>query len=345
MQRLVLPNLKQSLPLIYLVIILVVTCLATMVLGSGQTKQLVTEMMIRVVVVVGVYVFVGNSGILSFGHIGFMAIGAYASAWLTCCTLPVVKPMYLPDLPAFLQATSYPLWMGVLNAVAVTGLVAFVIGFALLRLSGIAASIATFAFLAIVASVYTNWEGMTGGSSSLSNIPVDVGPWTATLAASATVVVAFVYQNSRFGLMLRATRDDQVAARAAGVEAFRMRMIAFVISAMCVGVGGALYASYLGILTVDAFYLSTTFLILAMLIVGGVGSLSGAVVGVLFITVVTEMFRMLEKGVHLTQHSVIQLPQGVQEVLLGAIMVLVLVVRPTGLMNGREITFSMGRQS
>lgn len=340
MQHLVFRTMSRFLPLICLVIILSAICLATILLGSGQTKQLVTEMMIRVVLVVGIYVFVGNSGILSFGHIGFMAIGAYASAWLTCCTLPTVKPMYLTELPEFLQMTSYPLWAGILNAVAISGLVALIIGFALLRLSGIAASIATFAFLAIVASVYNNWDGMTGGSSSLSNIPVDVGPWTATFAAITTVAVAFIHQNSRSGLMLRATRDDSVAARASGVQVLRVRMVSFVISAMCLGAGGALYGSFLGILTVDAFYIAITFLTLAMLVIGGIGSLSGAVIGVLFITAVSEIFRILEKGVYISPQSVIQLPQGVQEVLLGVIMVLVLVIRPAGLMNGREIAFS-----
>jgi branched-chain amino acid transport system permease protein len=304
---------------------------------------MIAEMMIRIVVVVGMYIFIGNSGVLSFGHISFMAIGAYAAAWFICCTLPMVKPMYLPDLPDFLKTTSYPFAVGVVSAIVLTGVVSLVIGAVLMRLSGIAASIATFALLAIMSNVYGNWDGMTGGSSSISNIPVDVGPWLATLFAIAVIVVAFLHQTSRFGLMLRATRDDAVAARSSGIRVFRVKLVAWVISAICVGVGGALYASFLGILTVDAFYLSITFMTLAMLIVGGMKSLAGAVVGVLFVTAVTELFRYFEKGVSLGGDTILRLPSGLQEISLGVIIIIVLIVRPGGLMNGREMPLPVSK--
>jgi branched-chain amino acid transport system permease protein len=324
-------------PLISLSLILLVICILTVLIGSSQSKQIVTEMMIRVVLVVGIYIFVGNSGILSFGHISFMAIGAYAAAWFTCCTLPMVKPMYLPSLPEFLQSSSYPFGVGLASAAVLCGVVSLVVGVAVLRLSGVAASIATFALLIITFSVYTNWDGMTGGSSSVSNIPVEVGPWLSTIVAMGVIAAAFLHQVSRYGLMLRATRDDGVAARAAGIETLNVRLVAFVLSAICVGIGGALYSSFLGVLTVDSFYLSITFLTLAMLTVGGTGSLAGAVIGVLFVTAVTELFRAFEKGVSLGTSLTLQIPHGWQEVSLGIIMILVLILRPGGLMNGHEL--------
>jgi branched-chain amino acid transport system permease protein len=88
-------------PFVSLALPLLLICGLTIWFGGGQSRQVVVEMMIRVVVVVGMYIFVGNSGILSFGHISFMAIGAYAAAWLTCCTLPMVKPIYLPGFPRY----------------------------------------------------------------------------------------------------------------------------------------------------------------------------------------------------------------------------------------------------
>jgi branched-chain amino acid transport system permease protein len=324
-------------PLLSLSIVLLAICTLTVLLGSGQNKQIVTEMMIRVVLVVGIYIFVGNSGILSFGHISFMTIGAYAAAWFTCCTLPMVKPMYLPSLPEFLQNSRYPLAVGLTSAALLCGIVSLVVGVAVLRLSGVAASIATFALLMITFSVYSNWDGMTGGSSSVSNIPVEVGPWLSTSIALGVLAAAFFHQVSRYGLMLRATRDDGVAARAAGIETLSVRLVAFVLSAICVGVGGALYSSFLGVLTVDSFYLSITFLTLAMLTVGGTGSLAGAVTGVLFVTAVTELFRAFERGVSLGTSLTLQIPHGLQEVSLGIIMILVLILRPGGLMNGYEL--------
>ncbi len=310
--------------------------------GSNEIGQIVTEMMIRIVVVVGLYIFIGNSGLLSFGHISFMAIGAYAHAWFTCCTLPMVKQLYVPGLPSVLIDNSYPFWVGVASAAAMSGGTALIVGAVLMRLSGIAASIATFALLSITFSIYINWDSVTGGASSISNIPVDVGPGVATGFAIATVSIAFLYAISRYGLMLRASRDDAIAARSAAINIYVMRLIAFVLSAVCIGVGGALYASFLGSLGVSQFYLATTFLTLAMLVVGGVGSVSGAVVGVLFLTIATEILRHLETGIALP-FMTLELPKGFQEVCLGIIMIIILIYRPAGLMGGREIPWPFAR--
>jgi len=334
-------RIREHWPAIGLSIVLGLVWAITALSGSDEIQQIVTEMMIRIVVVVGLYIFIGNSGLLSFGHISFMAIGAYAHAWFTCCTLPMVKQLYAPGLPAILIDNSYPFWVGVASAALLSGGVALVVGAVLMRLSGIAASIATFALLSITFSVYINWDSMTGGASSISNIPVDVGPGVASGFAIAIVCIAFVYATSRYGLMLRASRDDAVAARSVAVNIYLMRLIAFVLSAACVGVGGALYASFLGTLGVNEFYLATTFLTLAMLIVGGVGSLSGAVIGVLFLTMLTEILRHAEAGVTLANVTV-QLPKGFQEVCLGIIMVAILIYRPSGLTNGREIPWPFG---
>lgn len=329
-------EIREHWPAVGLSIFLGIVWALTAAIGSDEIQQILTEMMIRIVVVVGLYIFIGNSGLLSFGHISFMAIGAYAHAWFTCCTLPMVKQLYAPGLPSILIDNSYPFWVGIASAALLSGGTALVIGAVLMRLSGIAASIATFALLSITFSIYINWDSVTGGASSISNIPVDVGPGMASGFAIATVCVAFLYATSRYELMLRASRDDAVAARSAAVNIYRMRLIAFVLSAVCVGVGGALYASFLGTLGVNEFYLATTFLTLAMLIVGGVGSVSGAVIGVLFLTLVTEILRHLEAGVTLP-HMTFQLPKGFQEICLEIIMIVILIYRPAGLANGREL--------
>ncbi|MFT4159480.1 branched-chain amino acid ABC transporter permease [Shinella sp.] len=317
-------------------LILAGVAVGTALTGSGQLSETVGEMMIRMVVVVGMYIFIGNSGVLSFGHISFMSIGAYATAWVTCCTLPMVKPLYLPGLPEWLQTTSFPFPVGVLTGAALTALVALVVGFVLMRLSGIGASIGTFALLGMQFSVYSNWESVTAGSSSISNIPVVVGPGVATLFAIGAVWVAYAYQSSRFCMMLRATRDDPVAAQASGVSILPMRLVAFVLSAAVVGVGGVLYGNFLGILSILGFYIATTFLCLSMLIIGGIGSLSGAVLGVLVVSVVVELLRLLERGADIGAAHV-GLPLGTQEVGLGILMILVLIFRPSGLTRGREI--------
>lgn len=324
-------------PALVLTVLLVATSLLSLG-ASGSTAEIITEMMTRIVMVVGLYIFVGNSGILSYAHIGFAAIGAYASAWFTCCTLPMVKPLYLPGLPDFLLNNAYPFEVGLLSAAVASGGVAFVIGIIFVRLAGIAASIASFAFLAIVYAVYGNWESVTAGTSSISNIPVVVGPGIATMGAVCVVWVAFAFQSSRYGFMLRASRDEPVAARSSGVRIRHMRLIAWVLSAVVAGIGGALYSSFMGILTIDSFYLTLTFLTIAMLTVGGLQSLSGAVVGVICVTIVTTSLRAMESG-----NWLFQLPKGMQEIGLGVIMILILIFRPKGLLNGREFTLPKRR--
>ncbi|WP_062204756.1 branched-chain amino acid ABC transporter permease [Aureimonas sp. AU12] len=304
--------------------------------GNETIEVTLTEMFIRLIVVVGLSVFIGNSGIISFGHVGFMCIGAYAAAWATA--EPSFKQIMLSGLPVLLQENQYPFALAMVGAVVLPAFVAFLLGLALMRLSGTAASIATFAVLMIVNSVYSNWDSVTAGVSSIIGIPTVVGPWTAALFACAAVVVAHLFQVSRFGLMLRASRDDEVASRASAVDVKRVRLLSFVLSAAIAGAGGGLYAQFLGILTVDPFYLGLSFITLAMLVVGGMSTLSGAVMGVVAVTAITEVLRLFERG-----SLGVSLPSGSQEIGLGIVMALILVFRPDGLSGGREVRF--GRRS
>ena len=313
--------------------LLVLVALAT-AMGSEQLNFTFTEMLIRMIVVIGLYMFVGNSGIMSFGHVGFMGIGAYVTAWATLS--PEWKQVMLQGLPLFLQENTYPFPVAVLASGLVAAGVALVLGAAIMRLNGLAASIATFAFLAIVYSVYSNWESVTGGTSSVIGIPAVVGPWTAVGFACFAVAAAYAFQVSRYGLMLRASRDDEVAALSSSVDIVRVRLIAFVCSAFLVGMGGALYAHFLGVLTTDAFYLALSFVTLSMLVVGGMGSLTGAVVGTLAVTLIVETLRACERGFTLGGAQM-SLPRGSQEIGLGLALALVLIFRPAGLSRSREL--------
>ncbi len=319
-----------------LVLALAVITVATGLLGSQVFSTTIIEMMIRIVIVVGIYIFIGNSGIISFGHIGFMCIGAYAAAWIGAD--PMFKDVMLTGLPDVVRESQYPFAVGVAAAVLLPACVALLLGGAIMRLSGVGSSIATFAFLMIVNSLYSNWDSVTAGVSSITGIPTLVEPWTAVIFAGSAIFIAFAFQTSRFGIMLKATRDDPVAAVASGVGILGVRLIAFVISAAVVGAGGGLYAYFLGVLTVDPFYLQLCFLTIAMLVVGGMSSLSGAVSGVIAVTIIQECFRALERG-----DGPISLPTGSQELGLGVLMAIVLVIRPLGLCNGKEFSLVRSR--
>lgn len=297
-------------------------------------NRIVVDALIYVILVVGLYIFVGNSGVLSFGHMGFMTIGAYASAWQTCC--PNLKPYTMPGLPSFLLDQTYPVFPAAVVAGLLTAVVALVVGIALMRLSGFAASIGTFAFLIIINEVYSNWDSVTGGTSSIIGIPKYVTIWVALGWALLTIVVAFLYQRSRFGLALRTSRENAIAAQSAGVNIFNQRLLAFGISAFFVGIGGALYGSFLGVITPDVFYQKLPFFTIVMLVVGGINSLTGAVVGVVSLSFFTELLKEVERGVTLGDVE-FALPGGAQEIGLGVIMLLILVFRKGGITKNQEI--------
>jgi branched-chain amino acid transport system permease protein len=135
--------------------------------------------------------------------------------------------------------------------------------------------------------------------------------------------------------MLRATREDPAAAQAVGVSIHRQRLIAFTLSGALCGFAGGLLVHEAGTITTEDVYLNLTFLTLAMLVVGGVGSLLGAVVGALLISGLDSFLKTAESGVHVLGFK-LDLTDGTHLVVLGAAMALVLVLRPSGITGGRE---------
>jgi branched-chain amino acid transport system permease protein len=329
---------SRLMPLVILIaVVLAVAGLAEF--APTVVQRRITQGLINLVAVVGLYVFVGNSGVLSFGHVAFMAIGAYVSALLT---MPAAaKGVFLPDLPAFLAAAEWPAIGGALAGGAAAALVALVAGFPLMRLSGISASIATFAILVVTFVVLGNWTSMTGGQNSLMGLPIYVGLWTAAGWAVVAIVIAFVHQESRSGLLLKASREDEVSAAASGVHMVSHRLAAFVVSAFLSGIAGVLLAHFLGTVRVETFYLDLTFLIIAMLVIGGMRSLTGAIAGAIVITLLTELMRQAEVGVTIGT-TAIAAPGGLGDALLALLMLLIILFRPNGIAGGREISWPLG---
>lgn len=320
-------------PLAVLVVPLV---LVSVLIGSysADLNSTVTAGLINIIIVVGLYVFVGNSGIISFGQIAFAALGGYLSAILTMSALS--KDMLLPDLGDPLAALELPTPAATLVVAAVAAVIAYVVAIPLMRLTGIAAGIATLALLVIAQIIIRNWSAVSGGGGgTLTGIPVDAGLETVLTWTAAACAVAWLYQRSSSGLRLRASREDELAARSLGVRVERERRRAFALSAAIVAVAGSLYGHSVGSVTPDAFYLSLTFLTLAMLVVGGINSLSGALAGALVITVLTEVFGRLESGT-LVGGLQLGLMPGLREMTIAVLTITILMFRPQGLTGSRE---------
>ena len=326
--------LRRFWPAISLSLVLVLLAGLIAVFGDAALKVTGTEALIFVILVVGLYIFIGNSGIVSFGHVSFMMLGAYASAWQTCC--PGLKSVFLPGLPEFLLQTQVPSLPAALLGAAMAAIFALVVGSAIMRLSGVAASIAMFALLAGLKSGFENWDSVTGGFTSVVGLPIYADLFVALVSALLVVWAAYLYQLSRFGLALRASREDEVAARAGGVNVYAQRLIAFVLSAFVVGLSGVLYGHMLGTISVDVFWLHMTFVSLAMLVVGGMNSLAGAVLGAVLVSALIEVLRQVESGVTIGSITLSTSP-GVQQIALAALLLLIVVFRPRGITGGREL--------
>jgi branched-chain amino acid transport system permease protein len=311
-----------------------VTVLALVgIIGSFLTDVRALELtnaLIFAAIVVALYVFVGNSGVLSFGQIGFFIVGAYAAGELT---VPAdAKQSVLPQVFSVIRDHSVGNAGSLVIATAAAAVFALLVGIPLMRLSGLAAGIATFAVLEITQNIVRNWEKIGPGPLTLSTVPETTDLWQATIGAIAVACVAFVYQLSPLGRKLRAAREDPFAAQAAGIDIHRQRLWAFVLSGALSGFAGALFVHYQGTINVQDVFLDFTFLSLAMLVVGGAGSLWGAVVGALLVSGLDSFLGDAENGAVSWLHA----PDGTRMVVVAAFMAAVLIFLPRGLTRGRE---------
>jgi branched-chain amino acid transport system permease protein len=307
------------------------------IVGSFMSAAIALQFrsaIVTAVIVIALYVFVGNSGVLSFGHISFVALGAMAAGLVS--VPESLKLSVSPELFGFIASAQVDNWLSLVIAALVGGVFAFLFGVPLMRLSGLAAGIATFAVLEIVHNVLRNWPRIGPGAKTLSLVPETTNLWQATIAAVIVAAIAYAYQRSRAGRMLRASREDPAAARGAGIDIHRQRLVAFTLSGALAGFAGGLLVHLLGSITTEQVYLDLTFTTLAMLIIGGVGSLWGATVGALLISGLNSLLNEAENGI-----GSVDLPTGTRLVTIGALMALILLFRPRGITGGREVSFKL----
>jgi branched-chain amino acid transport system permease protein len=319
---------------ILLALIVAVPCLLVAALGGNATVLTATNFLVMLVAVLGFSVFSGNSGIMSFGNVAFMALGAQISATLTS---PVaIKTANLPLLPAFIQSVQLDFLTATAITLALIAVVAFVSGLAIVRMSPTSASIATLGFLIIVNSVIVGAQGFTRGSQAMYGVPKLMSlPFAAILAVAAIIIVR-LYRDSVAGIRLRAGRDNDAAARACGIDVPRERLRAWVVGAVISGLAGAMFAHVLTVFSAKEFYFDLTFSIIAMMVVGGMASVTGAVAGTALITLLIEILRRLENGFSL---GVLEVPQifGLTEIGLSLAILAILYTGRIGLLGFKEL--------
>jgi branched-chain amino acid transport system permease protein len=320
--------------------------IAVVALIVWALPQLVNDYIVRVVIVMcisGVLVAsmgLGNgfTGVFSLGHVGFVAVGAYVSGILSLSQ--AAKHSYLPDLPGWLSGIT----LSFLPATIVAGLVcvvlALIVGAPLMRLSGYFVSVATLGFLIIVNVVLINAVDFTRGARTFTGVPLETTlAWAAGWLVLTVIVLARVVY-SPTGRRYLSVREDVIAARAVGIKVLPARLSAFALGAFFAGVGGSLYGHYLGSFSPASFYMAYTFSLISMLVIGGMQSISGALVGVVVVTVLSEVLRNLERGLDFGAFAIPPL-YGASQIVLGIIFILIMIFRPSGIMGDRE--FGLGR--
>ena len=302
--------------------------------GPGPVQSATAGGLITLVLVVALMVFSGNSGVFSFGHASFMAIGAYTAA--LAATTPEYKQLLLPDLPHWLATVHVSEVRAVLLGAALAAVFGAVVALPLVRLSGLAASLATVVLLVVVHDVAENWDRITRGTPGFILDAPQPGTWSLLLWSAGAIVIAWLFKRSATGLRLIASREDPVAAAASGIRIRRERAIALVLSAFLAGAAGALFALHFANISPQNFYLSVTFTMVAMLVVGGAESVSGAVVGVLVVTTLLQTFRQIEGGFNVAGVQVPARP-GLSDFGLALGLLAILILRPRGITGGNEI--------
>jgi branched-chain amino acid transport system permease protein len=323
-----------------LVVPLVIAAALVATFGGVVLQRIFIVMLTNMILVLGLQLFSGNSGLLSFGHIAFMGIAAYGSILFSMS--PQAKSLALRQLYPVLQNVHLPFLPSLLIGAGIATLVAAILGVPLMRLSGAAAVIATLSLLVIAHTVFINWEEVTNGARTLFGVNQYTTLWNALAWTVFFVLLAYWFKETATGLKLRASREDEKAAAVMGVNIVRVRWVAWVLSAFTVGVAGVLYAHFITSFSPVAFYLSQTFIVVAMLIIGGSGSVAGAVVGTVAVTLLTESLRSVENSLNMAQ-SLPFTVSGLSEMFVALAMILILIFRPAGIMRGREVSLRRHR--
>lgn len=308
--------------------------------GTPATKLVFMNFCFYLIAVLGLNAFSGNTGILSFGHVGFVALAAQISATLTMP--PALKGSSLPLLPEFLHNAQ----MGLFGASAVTlvciALIAAVVAVPICRLNGAAATIATLGFLIVVNSVIIGAQGITRGSQAMFGIPALV---TVPIAAGAVVVALILCRQQKDsipGLFARCGRENEAAAFACGIDVRVARYRAFVFSAVISGAAGILLAHSVTVFSARSLFLEMMFAQVVMLVVGGIGSVTGALLGTATMTLLTEILRRLENGFQVFGLAVPQI-FGLTTIGLSLAILIVLYWRREGLVGTREVEDYLAR--
>ncbi|MCD6102443.1 MAG: branched-chain amino acid ABC transporter permease [Thermotogaceae bacterium] len=281
----------------------------------------------------------GIAGIFSLGHAGFIAIGAYVSSLLT---LPIeqkemsflIKPLIYP-----LNKVEMPFFPACIIAGLVSALFGYIVAAPSLRLIGDYLAIATLGLGETIRIIANNTWSITNGALGLKAIPPYTNLWWTWGWAFVTVLIIASLVKSSYGRALKAIREDSLAAKAMGINVFSHQVMSFVLGSFFAGIGGALWAHLITTIDPKSFMFVKTFEILIMTVLGGLGSISGAIIGAAIYTVGLEFLRVLEAPFSIGSITFPGIP-GMRMVVLSLLLILLMLFWRRGIMGRRELSWN-----
>ncbi len=307
-----------------LVLLVVLNALMPTLVPNSYYARVIMLCGINVILAVSLNLVNGFTGQFSIGHAGFMAIGAYTSAVLTMRALPgAIAAMAAAGVPPMV-AHGAALLLATLAGGSLAAVAGLAVGLPSLRLRGDYLAIVTLGFGEIIRVIILNVEAI-GGARGLSGVPAYTNFFWVALWAFVVIGVSYNLLGSTHGRAMLAIREDEIAAESLGVPTTRYKVMAFVVSAFFAGVAGALYAHYDSYLNPASFTFLRSIEIIAMIVLGGMGSVSGAIMAAIALTVLPEALR------------------GVKEyrmVIYALLLIVLMITRPSGIMGTRELSLA-----
>lgn len=325
---------RKSSTVVFLIVILVIIGSFIWWLNIPFIEDIFTFGTIMLIMALGFQLFMGNSGILNWSYIGYVGIGAFASAIFSMT--PALKALQIPTMYPFLIGLHLPFPLALLAGALVAMIAAALIAWPLMRLSDSVGAITQFALLIVISVLLSQWSQVTNGPRTFTLGGTRLTTfWVALGVAVLVLIVVYYFKESSLGLKLRATRDDRYAARSSGINFIAVRYFGYVASAGIGGLAGGLYSHYILSITASSFYMNELFLLLSMLVIGGSMSVSGAFFGVLLVTLVRQGLRQLELVFNRSGFEV----SGSAEIVVAVIMVAFLIWQANGITGGRELSW------
>lgn len=282
----------------------------------------------------------GFTGLFSLGTAGFMAVGAYVSALLTMPSDIKTMNFFMVPINPILADLHAPFIGALILAGLVSTVVGFLIGAPVLKLKGDYLAIATLGFGEIISVVFTNTQTITNGALGLKGIPQYTNLYWSWGAAIIVIIGLMMLLNSSYGRAFKAIREDETAAQAMGINLFYHKLLSFSISAFIAGIGGALLGNLISTIDPTMFRFSLTYQILLMVVLGGMGSITGSIISASIMTVIMELLRVVESPMNFGFINLPGIP-GMRMVVFSVILVVVALFMRRGIMGEKELTWDM----